>query len=400
MIETVSAYAATLRQSFSAPFWLHTRYMLKTYWQDSFLITSAVLAVALSMDLSHYLGEVLAADHSGTILGTMFYLGWYIELRSADQIAEFLPLVSFLGVLWAEVRLTTSGERLIILLTGRAPFQCLAPLFIFAAMIGLLEYMLIVHWRPNAVMLQTAAHLGMYGDKFDRDATAQPKWFAAGNDLIRADINFTSPPTLSNIQLFQMAADHRLREVVVATSARPIDGGNNWLFQEGQRWKVNPNGSVSSSALDLPISSPNAVEMSFSSAVMPLNVNPIWLRYFGINARYLPDSVFRILADVNFEPRSEYDTWSQARLSIPVGAGGMVVLAGCLSALLLINEVRLSVIFVLVAVGYLAHFFTKLSLILGDYGWISPVVAGWFVPVVVLLCPLGILGYSRKKAAT
>ena len=47
-------------------------------------------------------------------------------------------------------------------------------------MIGLIEFILIIYLRPAAVMQQTAAHLGHYGEIFDRGPTAGPKWIATG----------------------------------------------------------------------------------------------------------------------------------------------------------------------------------------------------------------------------
>jgi lipopolysaccharide export system permease protein len=391
-----STRIAGVRRMFPAPFGLYTRYMLSAYAQDTFLVMSAVLVVALSMDLSHYLGQVLAAAHGDTGLAAALYLGWYITLRSADQITEFLPLASFLGVLWAEVRQTASRERLIVLITGRAPLQCLAPLFIFAILIASLEYLLIVHWRPDAVMKQTAAHLGMYGDRFNRNPTSQPVWIGAGNNLVRSNIDYTSS-TLRDLRVFQVSSDHRLHQVILASSATPIADGTNWMFHDGRRVSVDAAALPSTAnSLELPQAVPGE-EMPFETMVFPLGINPTWLRYFGVNARYIPDDAFEALSGPNFHPTSEYRTWSQARLAIPIGAGAMVVMAGCLSALLLATEIRLSTILMLVAVGYVSHLLTKLSLVLGDYGWVYPFLAAWLVPLLILICPLGVFQLVRQR---
>lgn len=389
--------AGMLRLIFPAPFGWHTKYMLATYLRGMFLVLSGVLVIALSIDLAHFLPGVLAADPGDTVAGSALHLGWYIALRVVDQATEFLPLACFLGVLWSEARHTSSRERLIVSITGRAPFQCLAPLVLLAVLTGTSELILVLYLRPVAVMRQAAEHLGSYGERFDRRPTTQPKWLAATDTLLQANIDFTSPPALRDVRLYRTNQEHRLREIIEAKSATPIDGAKEWLFLDGERWTINPDASS-------PLTPSEAAGLSnegkFARLRIALDIDPLWLRNFGIDAKYLPRGTFDALAGVSFQPDSEYRTWSQARYAIPVATGAMGIMAGSLSLLLLASEIRLQALLVVLAAGYAAHLLTKLLLLLGDHAWIRPVLAAWLVPVLILACPLAVLQWTKWRKAS
>jgi lipopolysaccharide export system permease protein len=399
--KSIGAYqfvpAGYRRVMFPTPFGLHTKHMFAAYLRDTTLMMSALLVIALSMDLAQYLVGVLTAVRGDSALGSMLYLGWYITLRSTDIVTEFLPLACFFGVFVAEIRHTLSHERLIMLITGRAPFQCLAPLALFAVMIGLIELILIVYLRPAAVMQQTAAHLGHYGDIFDRGPTAGPKWIVAGDTLIRADIEFVSSPQLRKVQIFRMSNEHQLREVIVAASATAVDDGKNWILYDGWRWSLEP-GLTASGSPQTPLPDRGAAdETRFSSDKIMLDVTPLRLRYFGIEPKYLPDGVFRKLANLALHPNSAFATWAQARLAIPVAAAAMVLMAGTLSLLLLTSEIRFWTIFIVTLAGFVTHLLTRLLLVLGDHGWIYPIMSGWFVPVLLLSGSFAVMQLARRS---
>jgi lipopolysaccharide export LptBFGC system permease protein LptF len=371
--QAAAATANTLRAVFPAPFGWHTRHMLSAYLTNTFLVASIILAVALSIDLARYLGSVLDADRSGTLLGRALFVLWYIGIRATDRITEYLPLICFFGVLVTEIHETRSLHRLIFQITGRAPSQCLAPLLVFSLLAGAGELALLVYLRPAAVMAQAAARVGEYGLAFNRSPTTQPKWIAAGDDLVLANIEFTSsPPSLRDVRMFRLDGRHRLREILDATSATPQSGEKTWLMNDGRR------------AFDTGA----ATESRFSALSIRLDIDPLWLRYFGIDAKYLPNGVFRRFASIAFQPNSDYRTWKQARIGVAVMTAEMGLLAGCLSLLLLTTKIRLPAVLFVLASGYGAHILSGALLVLGEYGRISPAAAVWLVPILMLLPPV------------
>jgi lipopolysaccharide export LptBFGC system permease protein LptF len=185
--------------------------------------------------------------------------------------------------------------------------------------------------------------------------------------------------------------------VIVAASAAAVDDGKNWILRDGWRWSLEPGGAASGSLqTELPDRGEAASEARFSSEKIVLDVNPLWLRNFGIEPKYLPDQVFRKLAGLALHPNSAYATWAQARFAIPVAAAAMVLMAGSLSLLLLTSEIRFRAIVFGTLAGFVAHLLTRLLLVLGDHGWIYPMLAGWFVPVLLLSSSFAVLQLVRR----
>jgi lipopolysaccharide export LptBFGC system permease protein LptF len=384
-----------LHRLFPAPLGMHTRHMFAAYLRNSFFVLSAMLVVALSMDLSVYLGRILSVTQGDNVIFQVLYVGWYIAMRSTDQVTEWLPLGCFIGVCWAEIRHTTSRERLSVQLSGRAPTQCLVPLIIFALFAGALEYTLIVYLRPAAVTKQVAAHLGLYGAIFNRDSTPQRVWIAAENGLIHARVDYSSPPVLRDVQLFQVDHNQQLSGIIVAASATPTGNGNSWSFKDGRHAYVKSNSADKSGPAESSEHSLVPVNSSFHSETIELGVNQFWLRYLGISAKYLPNNVFELLGRTDFLPSNEYKTWNQARYSIPITAAGMVLMVGTLAQLLFVNRIGFRALLFVLFSGYAANFLTKLLLVLGNHDWVRPVIAAWIVPLLVITCPCAVYYWIR-----
>jgi len=389
---------AHFRQMFPAPFGLHTRHMFSAYLRDTLLVLGGVMIVALSIDLTANLFDVIAANSDGSLLGKTLYLGWYILLRCVYFATELLPMATFLGVFWAEVTHTRSKNRLTVLIAGRSPSQCLTPIILFAFLVASVQLALNIYLRPVAVMTQIEANLGLYGKIFDRRPSTKRKWIRTSDALINARIEFTSPPMLHDLQVYRVGDDRRLHEVLEAKSAIPIAGEKKWLLRDGKRWVIAPRPASNIIGPPQPQEISILDEEKFAREEIALDVDPLWLRYFGVDVAYLPESVFRALGTVKFYPDSEYRTWAQARYALAVGAGGMAILAGGLSLLLLINGILLRSLVVIWTVGFAAHLLTKPLLQLGFHGWIDPVLAAWFTPILILLGPLVV--YQAMKMRT
>ena len=51
----------------------------------------------------------------------------------------------------------------------------------------------------------------------------------------------------------------------------------------------------------------------------------------------------------------------------------------------------------IVFVGYLAHFGTKACLLMGQNGYMSPVLAGWLISVCLLVATLAVFGVIERQ---
>jgi lipopolysaccharide export system permease protein len=363
-----------------APLGWHTRVMIASYARHTFLVACAILVLALSIDLTLFLTKVVATVSQWPNL-VVVSLAWYVVLRGTDFLAELLPLACFIGVFWAEIVHTNAQERLIVWLSGRAARQCLVPTLLFGAIVGLMQFSLNVFLRPMAVMTMAADHLGSYGERFDPRPQPHPQWIAVGLDLIQAVIEPGSPPLLRDVRLYRMNDALALRSFHQAKLAKPIDD-HSWVLIDGHRW-TSPLGTQESRSFW----DQNAFtgdDVPFDKEELDLKLTPAWINAFHINARYLPNDVFSALRRVDFSPNAEFQTWEQARLALCLFCAAMPLLAATLSMLLLPCDIRLGALAIVGVAGYMANSGMKLLILLGEHGYVSPWIAAWAMPALLL----------------
>lgn len=385
----VSPLAKAVRRVLPAPLGWHTRYMIRSYSAHTFLVACAILVLALSIDLTLFLPKILVTIADWPNYSAV-YLAWYLLLRATDFLAELLPLACFFGVLWAEIVHTMSQERLVVWLSGRAAQQCLVPVVLFGAMVGLAELALNIYLRPIAVMAMAVNHLGSYGERFDPRPLPHPQWFAAGRDLVQAIVVPGSPPTLRDVRVYRMDDAMALQTFFRARTAHPVDD-RTWLLFDGYRWTspIDASGAKPAPAGGKPIESDE--EVPFAQERLDLRVAPIWINNFRIGARYLTNDVFTALGKAEFSPDSEFRTWKQVRYSLSLFCAAMPLLAASLSLLLMATEIRFAMVCFIAITGYMSNTAMKLFVLLGEHDYVSPVTAGWLVPgLLLLICAVAV----------
>jgi lipopolysaccharide export LptBFGC system permease protein LptF len=133
---------------------------------------------------------------------------------------------------------------------------------------------------------------------------------------------------------------------------------------------------------------------------LDLKVAPVWINNFRVEARYLTNDVFSALSKVKFSPDSEFRTWAQARYSLSLFGLGLPLLGAVLSMLLLSNDISLPALCIVSLSGYAANSAMKLFILLGEHDYVSPMVAGWTVPVLLLvLCAVAVRSGRQIIAA-
>ncbi len=368
--------------------------MVATYARYTFLAACAILAVALTIDLTLFLSKILSALSPQHQSWNAFYLARYLILRSIDFLAELLPLIAFVGVFSAEISHTYARERLVVWFSGRTPLQCLLPALIFGLLIAATQLVLNLYLRPAAVMAMAEDRLGSYGERFDPRPILYPQWFAVGRDVVQAVIEPGDPPSLRDVRIFRMNEALSLETLFRAKSARPA-GRNQWLLVDGYRWSPprDPGGPApAGGADDLDLA---GTKTSFSQKAIHLPLSPAWLNNRRINARYLRHDVFSTMQKEQFSPNNEFRTWERARWSLAAFGLAMTLLAASLSQLFLATRIELWRLAVIAGCGYVANTFMKVSILLGEHGKLHAVVAAWFVPLFVL-CVCGVSARANR----
>lgn len=380
----------------TALFGVYARYMTVLYLQHTTITLIGLLTIALTIDLSDWLSRLIADPNAGSGLHTILFLGRYLLLRAADILGRLLPFACFLGVLWCEMAAILSRQRVTIWVTGRSTLQCLVPVLALGGIAGVSQFILEAYLRPMAVQTQIEEHLGELGERFDRSGKPNSGWLFAGNELIRARIVHDSMPSLQNFLLIRSDEQGRVTDIVTADRATLRKDGL-WDLEAGARLPVDAALLQDEKNLQKKQASPMLTSLSLDQ--IRLNVDPLWLDYLGINAKYLPQSVLEILAtkpDPNY-PANEYRTWRAVRIANAFAPFAMALTAATFSLILLPNAIRLSGVFIIGLVGYSSLVSMRSLYSLGERGVVPPFLAAWTtVLVLVSVSVLAIVLQQRK----
>lgn len=364
-----------------APFGRHTRYLMAGYLRHILIVVSVLLAIALTIDLWPQFQDV-AARGSGN-LGAVWAVVRFAALRTPGLIAPLLPFATFIGVLWTEVAHTQSGERMLIWNSGRSPAQCLAPVVLAGLLLGAADFVMDGILGPASMGIQMAENLGRDGARLNRGKLSAPAWIAADGGILRANIEYGPPPILRNVMYFSRDPNGKLTEVDVAPTAVLEEGSTHWTMRGGQYWNPSSQGDVSRT-----IFGGRATQQKmtpFAEKPITLSINPLWFTWHSLQPQYIPLPVLAELASSERVPDShgQYQTRLHVVFAEAFLPGLMALLASALSMLLLAYRTPVPALIGIVFSGYAAHFGTKACLIMGQNGYMNPVLSGWLVPAML-----------------
>lgn len=381
------------RPIYLTPFGLHTRYMLVIYLRHTLMVAAALMTIALTIDLWPQI-KILGDDPR-----TSGFLPWHVvrlaALRLPDLLPPFLPFATFLGVVWSESTFTESRERMLIWNSGRSPIFCLVPAALAGLLMGASLFLIDGILRPAAIHVQMAEVLGREGIRLDRGKSGGNHWIALPDGVLRAQIEYGPPLRLRNVVIYKLDRNGHLAELNSAAIARPLSN-QRWHLENGRYWRADfeNRGDVISSR-----GSGEEVEIPFQERTVSMNLDERWLRNLGLSPQYLYLGELATLSKAQILSRdaSGYRTRRQALFSGPLFTCAMAMLGASLAMLFFAYQARwLPLVGVLMA-GYLSHFASKALYLMGEFGYIPAVVAGWLAPLLVIGAVGATLYVIQKK---
>ena len=116
-----------------------------------------------------------------------------------------------------------------------------------------------------------------------------------------------------------------------------------------------------------------------------LSLNTLWLANQGMSPQYLSMPDLRLLAHARINPRDDgsFRTRLQALYGEIALTCAMALLAASLSLFYFAYRLRPVALIVTLLAGYLAHFAARALLLMGEFGYVWPIVAGWFMPLTL-----------------
>ncbi|HWA70448.1 MAG TPA: LptF/LptG family permease [Rhizomicrobium sp.] len=373
---------------FLTPLGIHTRTMLAAYLRHTMTVAAALMTIAITIDLWPQVA-LLTADPAQN--GP--WLAWHIlrlaGLRLPDLLPPFVPFAAFLGVVWSESVFTESRERLLVWNSGRSPLKCLTPALLAGLLIGAALFVIDGYLRPAAIHVQMAEKLGREGQRLDRDRSSGNHWIALPDGLLRAEIAYGPPVTLHNVTVYKLDSEGHLSEVDTAVLAHPLPG-DRWLLESGHYWRADfaDRGDVLTTA-----AAREESEIPFTTRMIAMDLNTLWLRNLGLSPQYLPLPELRRLARAQIISRDEsgFRTRLQSLYAEPLLAMAMTLLGAGLSMLFFAYRTRWRALVSVLLAGYLAHFASRAFLLMGEFGYVPAVVAGWLTPLLLLAAAGGVL---------
>jgi len=378
------------RATFLTPFGIYTRVMFVSYLSHTLMVCAALMTIALTIDL--WPQVALLQERGG-------FLPWEIVrltvLRLPDLLPPFIPFATFLGVVWSESAFTESRERMLVWNAGRSPLMCMVPALLAGLLMGAALFVIDALARPAAIHVQMEEVLGREGIRLDRSQSGGHHWIALPDGLLRAEIGYGPPVTLHTVTVYKLDSEGHLFEVDTADSATP--GPNNlWHLRDGHYWRADfaDKGDVLSN------SKPSEeAEVPFQTRTVTLALEPLWLTNLGLSPQYIWMSDLKKLsrADIMARDVFGYRTRLQVIFGEPLLAAAMSLLGAGLSMLYFAYQTRWQQLIGVLLAGYLAHFASRALLLMGEFGYIPSVLAGWLAPVALLIASGGVLLVIQKR---
>ncbi|HWM60996.1 MAG TPA: LptF/LptG family permease, partial [Rhizomicrobium sp.] len=140
-------------------------------------------------------------------------------------------------------------------------------------------------------------------------------------------------------------------------------------------------------------------EVPFSTRTLSMTLDALWLRNLGLSPQYLSLSDLSTLARAPIMSRdlSGYKTRLQTVFGETLFTGMMALLAASLSMLYFAYQTRWFALVAVLLAGYLAHFASKAFILMGEFGYMAPVFAGWLAPLLLAVAVARALYVIQKK---
>jgi lipopolysaccharide export LptBFGC system permease protein LptF len=236
--------------------------------------------------------------------------------------------------------------------------------------------------------------LGREGIRLDRGKSGGTHWIALPDGLLKAAIQYGPPVELHDATIYKLDSDGHLAEVDTASVARPT-GQGIWRLEGGHYWRADfaHQGNVLSTGAR------EENEIPFATRTISMSLDTLWLSNLGLSPQYLFLSDLRRLAHAQIMSRdsSGYKTRLQTLFGETLFTCLMALFAAALSMLYFAFSTRWFALVAVLLAGYLAHFASKAFSLMGEFGYISPFLAGWLAPMLLVVAVAVVLYVIQKR---
>lgn len=374
---------------------VYSRVMLGQYLWHINVVFLAVLGVVTAINIS---SEILTVWAEGALEGTFAAVsrsGHYVFLRLLDNGSQVFPIALVLGIAWTEIAHSQSGRRTMVRTAGMPLRKASSALIIIVSISIPFQYVLDNIVRPYAFMSLSVNGLGEYGWSYSRMREERMEWLAFGDDILQARIKDAPDPLLSEVTHYRFSRDGELSLLSDASfMARNTEGGDeSWTFVDGRQWALSRPGS---NGHEGERSTRLVAKGSFE---VDLKLDPLWLDYRHIAARYIPLgdllSLSRQTALPDNAPR--YREWLHIRAAKALNPGLLALLIATVFAVFVDRLGLARAGAAMIVAGYAGLTLTRVMAVVAEHQVLPLALSVWTPPLLLLLASVILFHHVRLR---
>ncbi len=366
---------------------VYDRFMISHYLWFVLVAWLAVTAAITAINVSPEIAQVWAEQSERGVLAGLARSAAYVGLRILDNGTQAFPITFVLGIIWAEAAHALSG-RLTMVRTAGMPFARRIRGLVFIALASMpVLFVLDNAVRPFAFMTLSVEGLGDYGWSYARKRQPTAEWLAFDGVTLQGVLEPGPQPRFTDATLYHFGPGGAIERIIHAAVIEPSGAdGNSWILRDADIWTFPAQAGQSSGV------PADNVHESVDTAPADIGISQLWLKYRGIQPKYVPLSDLVALSSDTALPddHPRYSEWLVIRTLQCLSPGLIAICLGALFALFLdLGGLAVATVTALFA-GYLAYFMVRLSAVLAENHVVAPLLASLAMPFL-LSCSIFLL---------
>lgn len=342
------------------------------------VVTAAITAINVSPEIVRVWTE---QAEDGVAYG-LARTATYVLLRILDNGTQAFPITFVLGVIWAEVAHALSGRLTMVRSTGM-PFARRTRALLFVALVTVpVLFFLDNVVRPFAFMTLSLEGLGDYGWSYAKKRQPSPEWLAVDGVAIQGILESGPEPRFTQATLYVFSPGGTVERLAHAAVLEPSSGDqHSWQMRNADIWDFPAAKSQG------PVTPATNTHKRVDLAPAGVRISRLWLKYRGIQPKYvpLPDLVALAYDTALPDDHPKYSEWLKIRTLQCLAPGLIAICLGAVFALLLDMAGLVAATLTTLFAGYLAYFLVRLSAVLAENHVLAPAVASLAMPALLLV---------------
>ncbi len=378
MTNTGSTRLAALRTALRPG--IYDRFMVVHYLWFMMVCWLAVTAAITAINVSPEIVRVWTEQAEHGVAYGVARTAAYVLLRILDNGTQAFPITFVLGVIWAEAAHALSGRLTMVRTTGM-PFARRARALVFVALFSVPVLFLLDNVvRPFAFMTLSVQGLGDYGWSYAKNRQPSPEWLAIDGAAIQGVLEPRPVPRFTQVTLYVFSPGGAVERIVHAQALEPASGDrHSWQIRDADIW------DFPAANAENPVAPATNTHTRVDLAPAGVRISHLWLKYRGIQPKYvpLPDLVSLATDTALPDDHPKYSEWLGIRIFQCLAPGLIAICLGAVFALLLDMAGLVAATVTALFAGYLAYFLVRLSAVLAENHVLAPATASLAMPVIL-----------------